>query len=174
MLLGSSIRLPNSIMSHLFSIPYTGPQLKKESISNSFHSALNLWMVLPLPTSQIFFTFTLLLGSSVLLQTPECSDYPSVCIKSSGQRFFSYQAPTTWTNLPASLRHASSVSCFRSSLKTFLFSKTFSSVPLPWGACVCQGVCLCVYVCVCACECGCVCLLFRYFNYFMSKHTYMC
>ena len=34
-------------------------------------------MVLPLPTSQIFFTFTLLLGSSVLLQTPECSEYPS-------------------------------------------------------------------------------------------------
>ena len=32
-------------------------------------------MVLPLPTSQTFFTFTLLLGSPVLLQTPERSEY---------------------------------------------------------------------------------------------------
>ena len=55
----------------------------------------------------------------------------SFCTKSSGQRFLSYQAPTTWNKLPASIRHASSVSSFKSSLKTFLFSKTFSSVPMP-------------------------------------------
>ena len=56
---------------------------------------------------------------------------PSFRTKSSGQRSFSYQAPTTWNKLPASIRYASSVSSFKSSLKTFLFSKTFSSVPLP-------------------------------------------
>ena len=56
---------------------------------------------------------------------------PSFCTKSSGQRSFSYQAPTTWNKLPDSIRHASSVSSFNSSLKTFLYSKTFSSVPLP-------------------------------------------
>ena len=50
--------------------------------------------------------------------------------------------------LPASIRHASSVSSFKSSLKTFLFSKTFSSVPLPWGACVRQGVFVCMCVCM--------------------------
>ena len=48
--------------------------------------------------------------------------------------------------LPASIRHASSVSSFKSSLKTFLFSKTFASVPLLSGACAC----VCVCVCVCA------------------------
>jgi hypothetical protein len=56
---------------------------------------------------------------------------PSFRTKSSGQRSFSYQAPTTWNQLPVSVRHASSVSSFKSSLKTYLFSQTFSSVPLP-------------------------------------------
>ena len=56
---------------------------------------------------------------------------PSFRTKSSGQRSFSYQVPTTWNKLPASIRHACSVSSFKSFLKTFLFSKTFSSVPLP-------------------------------------------
>ena len=51
------------------------PIEKKGLISNLLHFALNLRMVLPLPTSQIFFTFTLLLGNSVLLQTPVCSEY---------------------------------------------------------------------------------------------------
>ena len=51
--------------------------------------------------------------------------------KSSGQRSFSYQAPRIWNKFPASICHASSVRSFKSSLKTFLFSKTVSSVPLP-------------------------------------------
>ena len=48
-------------------------------------------------------------------------------------------------------------SSFKSSLKTFLFSKTFSSVHLPWGACVraCVRARVCVYVCVCVCVCLC-------------------
>ena len=38
---------------------------------------------------------------------------------------------TIWNKLPASIRHASCVSSFKTfSLKIFLFSKTFSSVPL--------------------------------------------
>ena len=45
--------------------------------------------------------------------------------------YFSCQAPATWNQLPVSVRHAASVSFFESSLKTFLFSKTFSSVPWP-------------------------------------------
>ena len=50
--------------------------------------------------------------------------------KSSGQRYFSYQAPRIWNKFPASICHASSVRSFKSSLKTFLFSKTVSSVPM--------------------------------------------
>ena len=47
---------------------------------------------------------------------------PSFRTKSSGQRFFSYQPPTTWNQLPRSIRHTSSVSSLKSSFKTFLFS----------------------------------------------------
>ena len=48
--------------------------------------------------------------------------------------------------LPVSVPHSASVSSFKSSLKTFLFSKTFSSVLLPWDTSEC--------VCVCVCVCG--------------------
>ena len=51
--------------------------------------------------------------------------------KSCGQRSFSYQAPVIWNQIPVSVRHSTSVSSFKSSLKTFLFLKTFSSVSLP-------------------------------------------
>ena len=56
---------------------------------------------------------------------------PSFRTKSSGQRSFSYQAPVIWNQLPVSVRHSTSVSSFKSSLKNFLFLKTFSSVSLP-------------------------------------------
>ena len=46
---------------------------------------------------------------------------PSFRTKSSGQRSFSYQAPVIWNQLPVSVRHSTSVSSFKSSLKTFLF-----------------------------------------------------
>ena len=51
--------------------------------------------------------------------------------KSCGQHSFSYQAPVIQNQLPVSVRHSASVSSFKSSLKTFLFLKTFSSVSLP-------------------------------------------
>ena len=51
--------------------------------------------------------------------------------KSCGQRSFSYQVPVIWNQLPVSVRHSTSVSSFKSSLKTFIFLKTFSSVSLP-------------------------------------------
>ena len=65
------------------------------------------------------------------INTAQVFRIPSLHTKSSGQCSFSYQAPTTWNKLPASNRQVFSVSSFKSSLKTFLFSKTFSSVPLP-------------------------------------------
>ena len=51
---------------------------------------------------------------------------PSFRTKSCGQRSFS-QAPDIWNQLPVSVRHSTSVGSFKSSLKTFLFLKTFPS-----------------------------------------------
>ncbi len=133
MLLGSSTGLPNSVMSHLFSILYTGSQLKKkEEIDFKFASLCFKSLNGSAPTylSDLLHLYT---PSRQLRSSADTRVFriPSFRTKSSGQRSFSYQAPTTWNKLPASIRHASSVSSFRSSLKTFLFSKTFSSVPLP-------------------------------------------
>ena len=58
------------------------------------------------------------------------------------------------------LHNSASVSSFKSSLKTFLFLKTFPSVALPWYAtCVCMCVCSCcihwiLTICICK-ECVC-------------------
>ena len=56
---------------------------------------------------------------------------PSFRTMSCGQRSFSYQAPFIWNQLPVSVRHSTSVSSFKSSLKTFLFLKPFFSVSVP-------------------------------------------
>ena len=48
---------------------------------------------------------------------------PSVKTKTYGERSFSFQAPSVWNTLPLSLRHADSLSAFKSNLKTHLFSK---------------------------------------------------
>ena len=45
--------------------------------------------------------------------------------KSNGQRSFSYQAAAALKQLPVSVHHASSITSFKSSLKTFLFSHHF-------------------------------------------------
>lgn len=74
------------------------------------------------------------------------------CTKSSGPPSFSYQAPASWSQLPVSICHASFVSSFKSSLKTFLFSQPFSSVPFSLNKCGWVGVCNvceCIQVFVC-------------------------
>ena len=48
-----------------------------------------------------------------------------------GHRSFSVQAPLVWNNLPPNIRHSSSLSQFKTSLKTFLFTSAFSE--LPWS-----------------------------------------
>ena len=94
---------------------------------------------------------------------------PSFRTKSCGQCSFSYQAPVIWNQLPVSVRHSTSVSSFKSSLKTFLFLKTFSSVSLPWYA---TGVCVCVWVsahaCVCKSLCVCVCMCVSFMLYALN------
>ena len=51
---------------------------------------------------------------------------PSSRTKSCGQHSFSYQASVIWNQLPVSVRHSTSVSSFKSALKTFLFLKTIT------------------------------------------------
>ena len=53
--------------------------------------------------------------------------------------------------------HATSVSLFIPSLKTFLFWKPFLQSHCPECVCVCVFACVCV--CVFACVCACVCVL---------------
>ena len=53
---------------------------------------------------------------------------PSFRTKSSGQRSFSYQAPVIWNQLPVSVRRSTSVSSFKSSLKTSFKKNLFFSL----------------------------------------------
>ena len=72
---------------------------------------------------------------------------PSFCTKSGGQCSFCYQAPTTWNQFPVSVCHATCVSSFKSSLKTILLSKAFSSVPLLQDVSVCVHVSCALNLC---------------------------
>ena len=103
---------------------------------------------------------------------------PSFRTKSSGQCSFSYQAPTTWNKLPASICHTSFVTSFKSSLKPFLFPKTFL-FSLPALRCLCTSRCVCVRVCVHAGVSACVCCLCIWIfnhnvNIYIYIYTYMC
>ena len=129
MLLGSSTGFQNSVMSHLFPVPCIGSLLKKRAdykLASLCFKSLN--GSAPTYLSDLLHLYT---PSWQLRSSADTRVFriPSFRTKSSGHRSFSYQAPTTWNKLPTSIRHASSVSSFKSSLKTFLFLKTFSSVP---------------------------------------------
>ena len=49
---------------------------------------------------------------------------PKFNLKTGGERSFSFQAPKTWNQLPATLRKSDSLTSFKSSLKTYLFTDT--------------------------------------------------
>ena len=176
MLLDSPTGLPNSIMSHLYSIPYTASHLKKGLISNMLHFALNLWMILPLPTSRTFFTFTLLLGSSVLLQTPGCSECLPFAQSQAVSALSLTKLPQHGTNSQLlSVTHPLSIpSNFH--WKPFSFHKLLLKYPCleaPLCVKVCVCVCMCVYVCACVCVCVCLCVWVCVYVY-VSECTCMC
>ena len=50
---------------------------------------------------------------------------PKRNLKSFGQRYFSFMAPSLWNSLPATLRNVPTLSQFKSQLKTFLFAQAF-------------------------------------------------
>ena len=125
------------------------------------------------PNFQTFFTFTLLPGSSALLQTPECSKYhPS--IRPHCQRSFSYQGSNYLK--PTSCLCPSCYLChfFQMFLENlFVFRKLFlHSIAL---RCVCVCVCACVRACVrarvraCVCVCVRVCVHMKLFCQCMFK-----
>ena len=96
--------------------------------------------------------YTLLPGSSALLQRPECSQHhPSeqspVVSAFSLTRLHLSGADSLFLSI---ILVSTSVGSFKSSLKTFLFSRTFSSVSFPWETSVhmCVRVCMCLRVCV--------------------------
>ena len=99
MLLGSSTSLPNSIMSHLFSIPHTGSQLKKRidfKVASLCFKSLN--GSAPTYFSDLLHHYT---PSRQLSSSADTRLFriPSICTDSSGQRSFLYQAPATWNQL---------------------------------------------------------------------------
>ena len=48
---------------------------------------------------------------------------PSFRTKTNRQRSFSYQAQTIWNSLPPTVRYSTTISLFKSCLKTYLFKK---------------------------------------------------
>ena len=89
-------------------ILFTGYLLSRGSNTSCLCSALRSFLTKPSSAFQNFFTFTLLPGSSALLQTPECSEYhPSA--ESPVVSTLSYQVAAVWNQLPVSVRHSTSV-----------------------------------------------------------------
>ena len=127
--------LPTSLLYFIF---FTGYLLHRGLTTNCPCFALRSCLIRLPSTFQNFFTFTLLPSSSALLQTPKCSEYNP------------YQASVIWNQLPVSVHHSTSVSSFKSSLKTFLF--------FLWSHCpdvrlVCVWARTRMQICVCVCMC---------------------
>ena len=63
-------------------------------------------------------------GQERLLLLPPISN---IRTKSFGERSFSYQAPAIWNSLPSSIRNATSLTAFKSNLKTYLFKQSYTN-----------------------------------------------
>ena len=114
--------------------------LHRESSTNSCYRVLKSSLSSPPPTSQTFFTFTLLLGSSVLMQRPECSEcHP--------QRSFSYQAPTTTLHFYPSRILCQFFQIFLKKQNPVSFPKLFLQFHCPEVP-VCVCMCMHAHTCV--------------------------
>ena len=121
--------LPTSLLCFIL---FAGYLLSRGSNTNCLCFALRSFLIRLPSIFQNFFTFTLLPGSSALLQTPECSEcHPSEQSPVVSTLSFTRLQLSGTSSLSVSVRHSTSVSSFKSSLKTFLILKTFSSVSLP-------------------------------------------
>ena len=50
---------------------------------------------------------------------------PKTRLKTNGDRAFSVVAPQLWSSLPVHFKSSPSIDCFKSNLKTFIFSQVF-------------------------------------------------
>ena len=50
---------------------------------------------------------------------------PRVCGRTLGERYFQYMEPVIWNSLPFFVRHATSLSSFKSKLKTYRYSSAY-------------------------------------------------
>ena len=138
----------------------TGSDIQ-HALQNYLCFALRSFLISLPSTFQNFFTFTLLPGSSALLQTPECSEYHP-----------SEQSPVVSALSLTRLQLSGTNSLFLSDVltlsallnlpwKPFSFGKLiFSLIALialicDWCVCVCACVRACVRACVCARACVC-------------------
>ena len=120
--------LPTSLLCFTF---FTGYLLNRGSNTNCLCFALRSFLIWLPSTFQNFFTFTFPPGSSALLQTPECSEYHPSEQSPVVSALSLTRLQLSGTNSLFLSARSTSVSSFKSSLKTFLFLKTFSSVSLP-------------------------------------------
>ena len=130
--------LPTSLICFIL---FTGYLLSRGPNKNYLCFALRSFLI-RLPSTFQNFTFTLPPGSSALLQTPECSGYHRSEQSPVVSALFLTRLQLSGTN-SLFLSAILPVSSFKSSLKTFLFLKTFSSVSLPRLPWYATGVCVC-------------------------------
>ena len=84
--------------------------------------------------------------------------------KTHGFRTFTYFGPYVWNLLPQDIRQCSTLTSFKTNLKSFLF---FTVLPFQLTSeatslirnCMCVCVCVCVCVLMLVCVCACVCIL---------------
>ena len=114
-------------------------------------------MLLPLPTSQICFTFTLLLGSSVLLRIPERSEYHPFAQSTVVSALSLTKLQQHGTNSPL-LPVTHPLQFLQIFLENLSISENFFFSP---PALRCLYVSRCVFVCGCVGVCLCVCVQAR-------------
>ena len=145
--------LPTSLLCFIL---FTGYLLSRGSNTNCLCFALRSFLIRLPSTFQNVFTFTLLPGSSALLQKLECSEYHP-----------SEQSPVVSALSLTRLQLSGTNSLFLSAVlplsallnlpwKPFSFWKPFLQSHCP----DCPNtrlVCVYIYICVCVCECACVC-----------------
>ena len=87
-----------------------------------------------------------------------------------GEHFFSSVAPSVWISLSASLRNLTTLSEFKTQLKTFLYRQAFQQIRVDWGffllvffffsfVFVCLYIYIHTYTYIYICVCVCVCVL---------------
>ena len=144
--------LPTSLLCFIL---FTGYLFRRGSNTNCLCFALRSFLITLPSTFQNFFTFTLLTGSSALLQTPECSYEQSPVVSA-----LSLTRLVIWNQLPVSVCH-STCQLFYIFLENLSLFKNlfFSLIALicDWCVCVCAcvracaGLCVCVRACVHSC-----------------------